>query len=43
MSKSERELIPELKAVLSSRRHSPVVIGNYCGYAQEFLDYLIDG
>ena len=41
MSKSERELIPELKAVLSSRRYSPVVIGNYCAYAQEFLDYLM--
>ena len=41
MSKSERELITELKAVLSSRRYSPVVIGNYCAYAQEFLDYLM--
>lgn len=41
MSKSERELITELKTVLSSRRYSPVVIGNYCAYAQEFLDYLV--
>lgn len=41
MSKSERELITELKAILSSHRYSPVVIGNYCAYAQEFLDYLM--
>lgn len=41
MSKSERELIVELEAVLIGRRYSPVVIRNYCSYAREFLDYLI--
>ncbi|UXN57798.1 site-specific integrase [Phyllobacterium zundukense] len=41
MSKSERELIVELEAVLNGRRYSPVVIRNYCSYAREFLDYLM--
>ena len=41
MSKSERELIVELEAVLIGRRYSPVVIRNYCSYAREFLDYLM--
>lgn len=41
MSKSERELIVELEAVLIGRRYSLVVIRNYCSYAREFLDYLI--
>jgi integrase/recombinase XerD len=41
MSKSEREWITELKTVLTSQRYSPVVIGNYCAYAHEFLDYLM--
>lgn len=41
MSKSERELIVELEAVMNGRRYSPVVIRNYCNYAREFLDYLM--
>jgi integrase/recombinase XerD len=40
MSKSDRELIAELKAVLTSQQYSPVVIRNYCAYAHEFLDWL---
>jgi integrase/recombinase XerD len=40
MSKSDRELIAELKAVLTSRQYSPVVIRNYCAYAHDFLDCL---
>ncbi|MER8760519.1 integrase [Mesorhizobium sp. M0976] len=40
MSKRDRELITELKAVLISQQYSPVVIRNYCAYAQEFLDCL---
>ena len=41
MLKSERELITELKTLLTSQRYSPVVIGNYCAYAHEFLNYLM--
>ncbi|NGO56104.1 site-specific integrase [Allomesorhizobium camelthorni] len=41
MSKSEYELITELKAALTNRQYSPVVIRNYCAYAHEFLDYLL--
>lgn len=41
MSKYEPVLIVELEAVLIGRRYSPVVIRNYCSYAREFLEYLI--
>jgi integrase/recombinase XerD len=40
MPKSNRELIAELKAVLTSQQYSPVVIRNYCAYALGFLDYM---
>lgn len=40
MSKSDRELITELEAVLTSQQYSPVVVGNYCAYARGFLDHL---
>lgn len=40
MSKSDRELITELKAVLTSQQYSRVVVGNYCAYARGFLDHL---
>jgi integrase/recombinase XerD len=40
MSKSDRELITELKAILTSQQYSPVVVGNYCAYARGFLDHL---
>lgn len=40
MSKSGRELITELKAILTSQQYSPVVVGNYCAYARGFLDHL---
>ena len=40
MLKSDRELITELKAVLTSQQYSPVVVGNYCAYARGFLDHL---
>ena len=40
MSDTGRELIAELKAILTSQRYSPVVVGNYCAYARAFLDYL---
>lgn len=35
-----RDLIAELKVVLTSQRYRPVVIGNYCAYARVFLDDL---
>ena len=38
MSKSDRQLIAELEAVLTSQHYSPTVIRNYCAYADEFLD-----
>lgn len=40
MSKSDRQLIAELEAVLTSQHYSPAVIRNYCAYADEFLDCL---
>lgn len=40
MSNTGRDLIAELKAVLTSQQYSPVVVGNYCAYARGFLDYL---
>ncbi|SFU23183.1 site-specific integrase [Mesorhizobium sp. YR577] len=40
MSKSDCELITELKAILISQQYSPVVVGNYCAYARGFLDHL---
>jgi site-specific recombinase XerD len=40
MSKSDYELITELKVILTSQQYSPVVVGNYCAYAREFLDHL---
>lgn len=40
MSKTDRELIAELRVVLTRQRYSPVVAGNYCAYAREFVDCL---
>jgi integrase/recombinase XerD len=40
MSDTSRELIADLKVVLTSQRYSPVVVANYCAYAGGFLDYL---
>jgi integrase/recombinase XerD len=40
MSNTDRELIAELRVTLTRQRYSPVVAGNYCTYAREFLDYL---
>jgi site-specific recombinase XerD len=40
MSNIRCELIAELKDSLTSQQYSPVVVGNYCAYAREFLDYL---
>jgi len=40
MSNTDRELIAELRVVLTRQRYSPVVAGNYCAYAREFVDYL---
>jgi integrase/recombinase XerD len=40
MSNTDRELIAELRIVLTRQRYSPVVAGNYCAYAREFVDYL---
>lgn len=40
MSNTGRELIAELKAVLTNQKYSQVVVGNYCAYARGFLDYL---
>jgi integrase/recombinase XerD len=40
MSNTDRELIAELRVVLARQRYSPVVAGNYCAYAREFVDYL---
>jgi len=40
MSKSDWELIAELRAALISQQYSPVVVGNYCAYARGFLDHL---
>ncbi|MBT1159834.1 tyrosine-type recombinase/integrase [Aminobacter anthyllidis] len=40
MSNTDRELIAELRVVLTRQRYSPVVVGNYCAHARGFLDYL---
>ncbi|WP_292519844.1 integrase [Mesorhizobium sp.] len=40
MLKSNRDLITELKGVLTSQQYSPVVVGNYCAYARGCLDHL---
>jgi integrase/recombinase XerD len=40
MSNIDYELIAELRVVLTRQRYSPVVAGNYCTYAREFVDYL---
>jgi integrase/recombinase XerD len=40
MSKPDRKLITELKALLTNQQYSPVAVGNYCAYARGFLDYL---
>lgn len=40
MLKSNEELIAALKAVLVRQRYRSKVIGNYCGCARRFLDYL---
>lgn len=40
MSNTDRDLIAELNALLTSQQYSPVVVGNYCAYARQFLDYL---
>lgn len=40
MSSTNDQLISELRIVLGGQQYSPVVIGNYCAYAREFLDYL---
>lgn len=40
MNKPNSALLSELRAMLTGQRYSPVVVGNYCAYAREFLDYL---
>lgn len=40
MSNINHQLIAELRVVLIRQRYSPVVAGNYCAYARQFLDYL---
>jgi integrase/recombinase XerD len=40
MSNTDYALIAELRVVLTRQRYSPVVAGNYCTYAREFVDYL---
>jgi site-specific recombinase XerD len=40
MSNADRELIAELRVVLTRQQYSPVVVGNYCAYARGFLDHL---
>ncbi len=40
MSNTDRELIAELRVVLTRQQYSPVVVGNYCAYARGFLDHL---
>jgi integrase/recombinase XerD len=40
MSNTNRELIAELRAVLTRQQYSPVVVWNYCAYARGFLDHL---
>ena len=40
MPTTDRELITKLADALTRQNYSPVVIGNYCRYAQLFLEYL---
>lgn len=40
MPSTGRELIAELKDVLTRQQYSPVVVRNYCAYGRGFLDYL---
>lgn len=40
MTKTDREVITELEAVLTSQEYNPVVVRNYCAYARGFLDHL---
>jgi integrase/recombinase XerD len=40
MSNTDRELIAELRVLLTRQQYSPVVVGNYCAYARGFLDHL---
>jgi|HubBroStandDraft_6_1064221.scaffolds.fasta_scaffold8237852_1 integrase/recombinase XerD len=40
MPNADRELIAKLAEVLTRQRYSSVVVGNYCCYAQAFLEYL---
>jgi site-specific recombinase XerD len=40
MTDADAKLIAELADVLTHRKYSPVVVGNYCCYARAFLDYL---
>ena len=40
MSNTDRELIAELRVILTRQQYSPVVVGNYCAYARGFLDHL---
>jgi site-specific recombinase XerD len=40
MSNTNHQLITELRVILTRQRYSPVVAGNYCAYAREFVDYL---
>jgi integrase/recombinase XerD len=39
MSNTDRELIAELRVVLTRQRYSPVAAGNYCAYAREILGH----
>lgn len=40
MSNTDRELIAELRVMLTRQQYSRVVVGNYCAYARWFLDHL---
>ena len=40
MSNTDRDLIAELRVMLTRQQNSPVVVGNYCAYARWFLDHL---
>jgi len=40
MSNADYEPIAKLAEVLIRQKYSPVVVGNYCCYAQAFLEYL---
>lgn len=41
MSNNSDHLITELRTELTRQQYSPTVVGNYCAYAREFLDYLL--